>query len=170
MDFSSVILSVVPLEHFKDFLYKYKREALVFLKVVRIFEQLQELDEDIYELQNDIQVRFTLPKNTLSSEVYKPSLSDTQVDFRKTELIQSFSLLKAKLIRLYLQQPEVFASLKSDQYETVGNNEVPELDSINSHAKNCLEIIFKRDFLKSDEYKKLVLFLHDNMIEFSFWH
>ena len=37
MDFSSIILSVVPLEHFKDFLFKYKREALVFLKVVRIF-------------------------------------------------------------------------------------------------------------------------------------
>jgi hypothetical protein len=39
MDFSSVILSVVPLEHFKNFLYKNnKREALVLLKVVRIFE------------------------------------------------------------------------------------------------------------------------------------
>jgi len=37
MEFNSIILSVVPLEHFKDFLYKKNREALVFLKVVMIF-------------------------------------------------------------------------------------------------------------------------------------
>ena len=69
-------------------------------------------------------------------------MSDSQLDCRKTKLMQNFSSLKAKLIRLYLQQPEAFASLKDDSYDTVGSTEVPDPDSIYCYAKYRLEIIY----------------------------
>jgi len=41
---------------------------------------------------------------------------------------------------------------------------------LNEVSRKNLETIFKKDFPKSDEYKDLVLFLHDNMVEFNCWH
>jgi len=41
------------------------------------------------------------------------------------------------------------------------------LDYLNEVARKKLEDIFKNDFPKSNEYKELVLNLHDNMVEFN---
>jgi hypothetical protein len=47
---------------------------------------------------------------------------------------------------------------------------LPSLDFLNEVSRERLETIFKNDFPKSDEYKDLVLFLHDNMVEFNCWY
>jgi len=48
--------------------------------------------------------------------------------------------------------------------------QLPNLDYLNEVSRKNLENIFKKDFPKSDEYKDLVLSLHDNMVEFNCWH
>ena len=49
-------------------------------------------------------------------------------------------------------------------------SQIPNLDFLDEVSRENLESIFKNDFPKSDEYKDLVLFLHDNMVEFNCWH
>ena len=41
---------------------------------------------------------------------------------------------------------------------------------MNEVSRERLETVFKNDFQKSDEYKDLVLSLHDNMVEFNCWY
>jgi hypothetical protein len=48
--------------------------------------------------------------------------------------------------------------------------QLPSLDFLNEVSRERLETIFKNDFPKSDEYRDLVLFLHDNMVEFNCWY
>jgi hypothetical protein len=48
--------------------------------------------------------------------------------------------------------------------------QMPSLDFLHEVSRDKLDNIFKNDFPKSEEYKDLVLFLHDNMVEFNCWH
>lgn len=47
---------------------------------------------------------------------------------------------------------------------------MPNLDILHEISRDKLENIFNNDFPKSEEYKDLVLFLHENMVEFNCWH
>lgn len=51
MDLSSVILSVMPLQYFKMYLKDNNPEALDYLKIVILFQPLQELNEKFMELE-----------------------------------------------------------------------------------------------------------------------
>ena len=66
-----------------------------------LFEQLKEIDEDILEIENFIEFRY-------SRKLYE--VSDGEINLRKSTLHHSFTQFKARVIRLYLQQPNLFSS------------------------------------------------------------
>lgn len=117
-----------------------------------LFEQLKEIDEDILEIENFIEFRY-------SRKLYE--VSDGEINLRKSTLHHSFTQFKARVIRLYLQQPNLFSSCSEE--------DDVDLDLVLDYSKEQLQKIFDDDFPKSNEYKELVLFLHDNMIESDCW-